>query len=130
MDDSCNISSIIDWQGIWVGPLMLEARHPKLVDYDGEIILKHPNNFDELEPDKRNEMEKQIASSIIIYLYEKEIAVQNPRLHKVFHLKSGRRRTEPILFAGDTWDNDILPLRETLIRIARWVEPENLHRYP
>ncbi|PYI29170.1 hypothetical protein BP00DRAFT_437854 [Aspergillus indologenus CBS 114.80] len=32
-------------------------------------------------------------------------------------------RCEPILFMGDTWDDDLLPLRESLIRLERcWTE--------
>lgn len=29
------ITSLIDWQDTWAGPLFLQARSPQLVDYNG-----------------------------------------------------------------------------------------------
>ena len=115
------ITSIIDWQEIWAMPLILRARHPQLVDYNGAIVLKHPANFKELDPAKKEEMRDQISRSIVLYLYEKQIAKEIPLLHKVLRYEYGRTRCEPILFAGDTWEDDILPLRESLIRLERFV---------
>ena len=43
------ITSLIDWQDIWAGPLFLQLRHPKLVDYNGEVLLKLPDNYESLE---------------------------------------------------------------------------------
>lgn len=48
-----HISSVIDWQGTWAAPLILQAQHPRLVDYNGDIILEPPANFKDLEPDER-----------------------------------------------------------------------------
>jgi hypothetical protein len=39
------IVSLIDWQDVWAGPLFLQFRHPKLVDYNGEVLLKLPENY-------------------------------------------------------------------------------------
>ncbi|PWY63891.1 phosphotransferase family protein [Aspergillus heteromorphus CBS 117.55] len=95
------ISSVIDWQGLWAAPLILQARHARLVDYDGEVILKAPANFKDLEP-----AEKTRIRGIMILRFD-----------------HGRIRCEPILFVGDTWDDDIIPLRESLIRLERsWNE--------
>jgi hypothetical protein len=89
------------------------------VDHQGEVVLKFPENFKDIEDDKKIKLRRQIASSIILHLYETNTAKENPRLNKVFRDKHGRTRTEPITFAGDTWDDDILPLRESLIRVER-----------
>ena len=113
------ITSIIDWQGTWAGPLFLQARHPQLVDHHGEVVLKFPENFKDIEDDEKIKLRRQIASSIILYLYETNTAKENLRLNKVFRDEHGRTRAEPITFAGDTWDDDILPLRESLIRVER-----------
>jgi hypothetical protein len=43
------IVSLIDWQNAWAGPLFLQFRHPKLVDYNGEVRLKLPENYESLE---------------------------------------------------------------------------------
>lgn len=117
--DNGRICSVIDWQGTWAAPLILQARHPRLVDYNGDIILKAPANFKDLEPDEKDRIKGQMSSSIILYLYEKQIAKEVPLLDKVLHFNHGRTRCEPIHFVGDTWDDDILPLRESLIRIEK-----------
>ncbi|KAE8143675.1 kinase-like domain-containing protein [Aspergillus pseudotamarii] len=121
--DKGKISSVIDWQGIWAAPLILRARHPRLVDYNGEIILKPPANFKNLEPDEKTTLRQQMSSSIILYLYEKQISNESPLLSKVLRFSHGRTRCEPIQFVGDTWDDDIIPLRESLIRVEKcWNE--------
>ncbi|KAL3428980.1 kinase-like domain-containing protein [Aspergillus tetrazonus] len=114
------ISSVIDWQGTWAAPLILQARHPRLVEYHGDIVLKAPANFENLEPDDKNKVREQMSKSIIISLYEKQIAKEVPLLNKVLRYNHGRTRCEPIRFVGDTWDDDILPLRESLIRIEKY----------
>ncbi|QVM09477.1 Phosphotransferase enzyme [Coccidioides posadasii str. Silveira] len=119
--DKGHITSVIDWQEAWAGPVVLQGRHPRLVDYQGDIILKPPPNFKDLEPNEKAQLKKQIASSIILYLYEQQTAKLNPNLNRVLRLKLGRVRCEPISFVGDTWDDDILPLRESLINVERYV---------
>ncbi|PYH40452.1 phosphotransferase family protein [Aspergillus saccharolyticus JOP 1030-1] len=114
------ISSIIDWQGLWAAPLILQARHPRLVEYSGEVILKAPENFKQLDPAVKIRIRGLISSSILLYLYEKQIAKELPLLDKVLRFDHGRTRCNPILFVGDTWDDELLPLRESLIRLERY----------
>lgn len=45
---SNRIISVIDWQGMWAEPLFLKAREPRLVRYEGEMLLKNPGNFKDL----------------------------------------------------------------------------------
>ncbi|KAI2825123.1 hypothetical protein CBS63078_5081 [Aspergillus niger] len=42
VDNSGHITSIIDWQSTWAGPLFLEGRHPHFLDYTGDLLLKPP----------------------------------------------------------------------------------------
>ncbi|KAL4812746.1 kinase-like domain-containing protein [Aspergillus spinulosporus] len=114
------ISSVIDWQGTWAAPLILQARHPRLVEYHGDIVLKAPANIKDLEPDDKKKVREQMSKSIIIYLYEKQIAKEVSLLNKVLRYNHGRTRCEPIQFVGDTWEDDILPLRESLIRMEKY----------
>lgn len=51
--DDDRITSVIDWQGVWAGPLFLQAQPSPLVDYQGEILLKRPANFDDLDDDQK-----------------------------------------------------------------------------
>lgn len=114
-----HITSIIDWQRAWAGPLFTQARHPQLIDYQGEVMLKFPDSYKDLTEDKKIPIRKQVASSIILHLYENFTAKANPRLSKVFSVEHGRTRGEVISFASNTWDDDILPFRECLIRIEK-----------
>lgn len=90
------------------------------MDYHGEVILKFPENFKDLEDDEKKTLRRQVASSIILHLYAIYTAKENPRLSKVFHGENGRTRSRPIAFAGDTWADDIIPFRESLIRVERY----------
>ncbi|KAB8257898.1 kinase-like domain-containing protein [Aspergillus pseudonomiae] len=117
------ISSVIDWQGLWAAPLILQARHARLVDYNGEVILKAPANFKDLDPAEKTRIRGLMSSSILLYLYEKQIAKEIPLLNKVLRFDHRRIRCDPILFVGDTWDDELIPLRESLIRLERsWNE--------
>ncbi|KAF4228720.1 hypothetical protein CNMCM6805_001903 [Aspergillus fumigatiaffinis] len=92
------ISCVIDWQGIWAAPLLLRARHPRLVDYQGDIVLKPPANFNDLDAEQKKTIREKMSKSIVIYLYEKQIAKEAPLLNRVLHLSHGRTRCDPIQY--------------------------------
>ncbi|GKZ38817.1 phosphotransferase enzyme [Aspergillus brasiliensis] len=119
VDNSGHITSIIDWQSTWAGPLFLQGRHPHFLDYDDDLILKLPKDFKQLDPDTQRDLKEKVASSILLYLYEKYTAKRNPLLDKVLRYPNGKTLAHPIHFVGNTWDGDILPLRESLIRIQK-----------
>ncbi|KAI1165846.1 hypothetical protein F5B18DRAFT_132163 [Nemania serpens] len=114
------ISSIIDWQDSWAGPLFLQARQPQLVDYDGDILLRLPPHYDALEDqDEKSRIRSQVEKSILLWSYERNTKNINHLLHEVFHLPHGRTRRDVVDFSANTWDADIVPFRESLIRIQR-----------
>ncbi|KAJ2986726.1 hypothetical protein NUW58_g4892 [Xylaria curta] len=114
------ISGIIDWQDSWAGPLFLQARQPQLVDYNGDIMLRLPPHYDTLEDqDERTRIRSQVEKSILLWSYERNTKKVNPLLHEVFHLPHGRTRRDAVDFSANTWDADIVPFRESLIRIQR-----------
>lgn len=119
VNDSGSITSIIDWQSIWAGPLFLEGRHPHFLDYNGDMVLELPQNFKQLDKDAQSTVKYQVTKSILLYLYEKYTAERNPTLSKVFQYPNGMTMTDPIRFVGNTWEGDILPLRESLIRLQK-----------
>ncbi|PYH85851.1 hypothetical protein BO82DRAFT_398172 [Aspergillus uvarum CBS 121591] len=43
------ITSVIDWQGIWGTPPVLSGRHPSFIRFEGEPILTLPADFAELD---------------------------------------------------------------------------------
>ncbi|OOQ90561.1 phosphotransferase enzyme family protein [Penicillium brasilianum] len=50
--DEGHITSVIDWQGSWAGPLLLQAQPSPLVNYQGSILLRRPENFDDLDSEQ------------------------------------------------------------------------------
>lgn len=113
------ITSLIDWQATWAGPLIIQAQQPRLLNHKGEIMLRLPENFKELGADERRWMNERVASSILLYIYETRTARQNTLLSRIYRLDHGQTRIQPILFAGQTWTDDIVPLRESLIKVER-----------
>lgn len=92
---------------------------PQLVEHHGDMILRLPEDFKFLGDEEKAQVKRQVACSLVRLAYETLTGEENPRLSKVFQFEHGRTRTEPIIFACDTWDDDILPFRETLINIER-----------
>lgn len=119
-----HVTSLIDWQDIWVGPLFLQARHPRLVDYNGELMLKLPERYHALEDeDEKARVRTQVEKSMVLWTYESETKNTNPILHDILHMRQGRTRRDTVDFSANTWDGDIIPFRQCLIRIARYVGP-------
>ncbi|KAI9663120.1 MAG: Phosphotransferase enzyme [Bathelium mastoideum] len=118
------ITNVIDWQDTWVGPLFLQYRHPRLINYDGEVTLRLPEHYSTLvdEEDKKR-IRAQVEKSIILWTYETETKRANPIIHDVMHIYQGRTRRDTIQFSANTWDGDVIPFRQCLIRIVRhWSE--------
>ena len=129
VDEVGKITCIIDWQSSWAGPLFIEARQPQFLRYDGELMLELPKDFKQFEPNVQTEIREKVARSILAYLYEINTAKENPLLNEILHFPNGKTRTRPFVFVGDTWNGEILPLRESLIKIERYVAtPRKLAR--
>ncbi|KAG9228229.1 kinase-like domain-containing protein [Amylocarpus encephaloides] len=117
------ITSLIDWQDTWAGPLFLQFRHPKLVDYNGKVLLKLPDNYESFEADEKAHTRKQVEKSIVLYTYETETDKNNALLSDILRIHHGRIKRETVQFAANTWDRDIIPFRQCLIRFQRhWDE--------
>ncbi|KAH5628153.1 hypothetical protein HBI51_212280 [Parastagonospora nodorum] len=117
------ISSVIDWQSCWVGPLILRARAPRLLDYNGDIMLKLPPEYEEMPEDERSLVEYKVQQSVQVYSYEHKTAGRNPLLNQVLRYPHGKMLSNVVEFASASWDGDVLPLRDCLIRIERdWKE--------
>jgi hypothetical protein len=114
-----HITAVIDWQGALAGPLFLQAQPSRLVDYQGSLVLKRPDDFDELSDEQKAQIKEQVARSTLFQLYLLETEERNPALARVFHFDHGKTRRLPVEFAGDTWDDDILSFREALINVER-----------
>lgn len=109
------ISSIIDRQSVWTGPLMLQARTPRLINYNMDIILKLPENFKELNNGEKERIRDQVSKSIQLYIYKHGTGRRNPLLNKARRQPFGKTLAQLVDFAGNSWDDDILLFRECLI---------------
>ncbi|UPX16985.1 uncharacterized protein EKO05_0007364 [Ascochyta rabiei] len=117
------VTSLIDWQDTWVGPLFLQAQHPRLVDYNGELMLKLPESYNALEEEEKMRVRTQVKKSIVLWTYETETKNRNSVLYNIWHISQARTRRNTVDFSANTWDSDIIPFRQCLIRIARhWNE--------
>ncbi|CEJ62815.1 hypothetical protein PMG11_11302 [Penicillium brasilianum] len=118
--DNNRITAVIDWQGSWAGPLLLQAQPSPLVDYQGSILLKRPANFDDLDSEQQVQIKRQIFKSTLFQLYLMETERRNPLLAKVFHLNHGKTRRLAVELAGNTGDDEIVPFREALINVEKY----------
>ena len=67
------ITSLIDWQSAWAGPLLLQYRYPGLVRYGGEVMSKLPEKYEDLEQSEQNRISRQVERSLVQYSYEVDI---------------------------------------------------------
>lgn len=115
------ITGLIDWQSTWAGPLFLQYRYPKLVDYAGEVMLRLPDDYKDMKKSEKDRVKNQVERSIVQYVYETETKKQNPLLVEINNVPQRITRRQTIEFASDTWEGDILPFRQCLIRLERSV---------
>lgn len=114
------VTGLIDWQDVWAGPLFFQAQYPRLVRYTGEVMLQLPESYEGLTDEaEKARLRSQVERSIIQWIYEDETRTQNPILHDVFKLPQWRTICDTINYGVNTWEGDILPFRQCLIRIAR-----------
>ncbi|RMX77729.1 hypothetical protein D0869_09650 [Hortaea werneckii] len=114
------ITSLIDWQEAWIAPLFMQERRPQLFEYDGEMMLRLPNDFETMEDQaEKAKLQSQVEKSILSWYYHGVVREQNPVLQELFDLPLARTRRETMLFASDIWEGETLPLRECLHRLQR-----------
>lgn len=89
------------------------------MDYQGSILLKRPNNFDELDAEQQAQIKQKIFKSTLFQLYLMETEERNPILAKAYHLDHGKTRRLPVELAGNTWNDDIVSFQEVLINVER-----------
>lgn len=114
------ITSLIDWQDAWIGPLFMQERRPQLVEYQGERILRLPDYYESMEDkDEKAKLTDKVEKSILLWYYEEEVREKNPTLQKLFGLPLARKRRETVLSASKLWEGDTIPLRECLYQFER-----------
>ena len=68
------ITSVIDWQENWIGPLMLHSLRPPLLELRGESMLELPSHYRTLpEGDEKQQIQSNVESSILLFSYESQL---------------------------------------------------------
>jgi len=86
------ITSLIDWQSTWAGPLFLQYRYPKLVNYTGDVMLRLPEDYKNMERSEKDRVANQVERSLVQYFYELETKKQNPLLVEINDVPHGTTR--------------------------------------
>ncbi|PKY07566.1 hypothetical protein P168DRAFT_98163 [Aspergillus campestris IBT 28561] len=121
-DDPSNVTGFIDWQHSSISPLFLQARWPVVLTPPGEyeegtVMPQLPPNYEDMD-----DYEKELAR------YNKAKATWSKAYEIATYLNNrkawqGMQVPDPLkeLFrrCGTTWDEGIVPLRETLLEIVR-----------
>ncbi|KAF7592337.1 Phosphotransferase enzyme [Aspergillus hancockii] len=103
-------------------PLFLQARHPKLIRYNGEILLKLPEDYKTTkDKNERRQVREHKGKSLVLWAYDTNVEKKNPLRHEIFCQTHGLTKSDAVLFSTNTWDDDvgILLFRECLIRLTR-----------
>jgi hypothetical protein len=105
------------------GSGLCSCRHdnPRLIDYNGELMLKLPQNYNTLEDEEKMRVRTQVGKSLVLWTYETETKNKNSVLHDMLQISQVRTRRDTVDVSANTWDGDIVPFRQCLIRIARYV---------
>ena len=84
------------------------------------MTLKLPEHYDGLtDEEEKARIRTQVERSIMQWVYESETKTANPTLYELFNLPQWRTRCDAVESVANTWEGDILPFRQCLIRIAR-----------
>lgn len=86
-------------------------------------MLTLPADYEDMEKSDKDRVADQIERSLVQLFYEMETKKQNPLLVKVKDTPRGITRRRTVKFAEDTWDEDIIPFRQCLINLERFVSP-------
>jgi len=86
------------------------------------MLQQPPDNYKDIQDEEEKaRIDAQVEKSVVLRTYETHTRIANPAVHEVFHIPHGLTRRQLITFATNTWDGDIIPSRQSLIRIARFV---------
>ena len=114
------ISSIIDWRDCWIGPRFLQARHPQLVQYSGEMMLDLPKDFETLtNKEEEARIWSQVEKTLVLLTYETHSKDLSALLEGIERVPQKQNRRDIVDLAGGTWEGSLIPLRQCLIRVAR-----------
>jgi hypothetical protein len=84
-------------------------------------MLRLPESYKTLDKTEQDRVATQVEKSRVQYFYEIEMRKQNPLLAEVNDVPHRITRKQTIDFVEVTWEDGILPFRQCLIRLERFV---------
>lgn len=120
-DDPIKIEAIIDWQSVKAAPLFIQARFPEFLrppkDYIfGAEVPRLPDNFDDLDPEQREEAIDQEALASQSKYYEMSCLGYNKQVYNA--MKLDRRLWELFTCCQISANGSLVPSRNSLIRLC------------
>lgn len=111
------LTSVIDWQGAWAGPLYLQMNTPAFVAYTGPDLPSGaelpvlPETFNRMHASRQEVVRKDHRAKMLHKLYE---------IKQLLPFKIGAKETRvmPVRAAGRTWKDGILPLQLALLEVV------------
>ncbi|EEH06805.1 conserved hypothetical protein [Histoplasma capsulatum G186AR] len=121
-DDPTTILGIIDWQSSQVGPFFIQARFPEFLKppkhyYPGTKLPTLPDNFDDLDSERKEQATKENILASQSKYYEMSSLANNKRVYDA--LKLDRRIWEPFTCCRRFSNGSMVPLRNSMIRISQ-----------
>ncbi|KAF7121830.1 hypothetical protein CNMCM5793_009383 [Aspergillus hiratsukae] len=121
-DDPTTIEGIIDWQSAQIAPMFIRARFPEFLrppnGYNPGIgIPSLPDNFEELDPEQKEQAIKDKTLATQSKYYEMSCLAYNKHVYKA--MKLDRSLWELFTCCQLFLNGSIVPLRSSLIRIAQ-----------
>jgi hypothetical protein len=120
------ITSIIDWQGMGIGPLYVQALFPKAMIHTGihfpagagGLVPPMPLEYERLGPDERRVLEREQFNATMQRYHMVQVkknklqfsALAHPNIHAML---------EPLYLATRTWHDGLHGLRHWLVHVKR-----------
>ncbi|KAE8402309.1 kinase-like domain-containing protein [Aspergillus pseudonomiae] len=119
-DDPGKVTGFIDWQNTSISPLFLQVRWPVFLnppeDYqEGLVMPGLPSGFEDMDDDKKELALYSKAKATWTKAYEVASYLNNRKSWQGMQVPSPLK--EIFRRCGETWDEGLVPLRETVIEI-------------
>lgn len=120
-DDPAIVTGIIDWQNAIVNPAFLQVRWPVFLTppdgyQEGQVLPGLPADFENMDDDEKEIALYNKAKATWTKAYEVASFLNNRNAWRGMQVNSELK--ELFRRCGETWNEGILPLRETLIAIT------------
>lgn len=126
-EDPTEITGIIDWQAVHIGPLFSQARHPTFLEFEGDIpegfdssAIKLPDNFAELSQQEQKDARKLRGAQLLWKIYELELASQCDDIRRALRFGT-TLMPRLVTLAGNVFSDGEPLLQDLLIQLhGQW----------